>query len=81
MIVPAWPAMHIGALGDIHGAFETVQTIMTRHADVPLWVQVGDVATNDGEYFTLESAKLYTRPEQPVPIYIATAGPVNAKKK
>jgi hypothetical protein len=44
--------MQIGALGDIHGEFETVQAIMSRHADVPLWVQVGDVATNDGEYFT-----------------------------
>ncbi|MBM3772695.1 MAG: hypothetical protein FJW27_15685 [Acidimicrobiia bacterium] len=44
--------MHIGALGDIHGAFDTVQQIMDRHADVPLWVQVGDVASNDGEYFT-----------------------------
>jgi uncharacterized protein len=43
--------MVIGALGDIHGAFETVQTIMTRHPDVPLWVCVGDVASNDGEYF------------------------------
>jgi hypothetical protein len=44
--------MLIGALGDIHGAFETVNTIMRRHADVPLWVSVGDVASNDGEYFT-----------------------------
>ena len=44
--------MQIGALGDIHGAFDTVQSLMTRHFDVPLWVQVGDVATNDGEYFT-----------------------------
>jgi hypothetical protein len=43
--------MQIGALGDIHGAFDTVQAIMTRHADVPLWVQVGDVASNDGQYF------------------------------
>jgi coenzyme F420-dependent glucose-6-phosphate dehydrogenase len=25
-------------------------------------------------------ARLYTRPEQPVPIYVATAGPVNAKR-
>jgi coenzyme F420-dependent glucose-6-phosphate dehydrogenase len=40
----------------------------------------GKVVKHDGEYFTLESAKLYTRPEQPVPIYVATAGPVNAKK-
>ena len=30
--------MQIGALGDIHGAFDTVQRIMKRHADVPLWV-------------------------------------------
>jgi len=44
--------MLIGALGDIHGAFDTVHEIMERHADVPLWVQVGDVASNDGEYFT-----------------------------
>jgi hypothetical protein len=44
--------MKIGALGDIHGAFETVQAIMSRHADVPLWISVGDVASNDGEYFT-----------------------------
>jgi hypothetical protein len=44
--------MQIGALGDIHGAFETVQVIMKRHEDVPLWVCVGDVASNDGEYFT-----------------------------
>ena len=44
--------MQIGALGDVHGAFDTVQTIMKRHPEVPLWVCVGDVASNDGEYFT-----------------------------
>ena len=43
--------MLIGALGDIHGAFDTVQTILKRHQDVTLWVCVGDVASNDGEYF------------------------------
>jgi hypothetical protein len=43
--------MLIGALGDIHGAFDTVQELMTRHVDVPVWVQVGDVASNDGDYF------------------------------
>jgi coenzyme F420-dependent glucose-6-phosphate dehydrogenase len=40
----------------------------------------GNVVRHKGEYFTLERAKLYTRPEQPVPVYVATAGPVNAKK-
>ena len=41
----------IGALGDIHGAFDAAQDIMARHPDVPLWVQVGDIASNEGEYF------------------------------
>ncbi len=40
----------------------------------------GNVVKHKGEYFTLESAKLYTRPEVPVPVYVATAGPINAKK-
>jgi coenzyme F420-dependent glucose-6-phosphate dehydrogenase len=40
----------------------------------------GKVVKHDGEYFTLESAKLYTRPEKAVPIYVATAGPMNAKR-
>jgi len=44
--------MQIGAFGDIHGAFDTVQDIMARHPDVPIWVQVGDVASNEGEYFS-----------------------------
>jgi hypothetical protein len=44
--------MQIGALGDIHGAFDTVHGIMRRHDDIGLWVCVGDVASNDGDYFT-----------------------------
>ena len=44
--------MQIGALGDVHGTFDIVNDIMTRHADVPLWLCVGDVASNTGEYFT-----------------------------
>ena len=43
--------MQIGALGDIHGAFETVDDVMKRHGNVPLWLSVGDVASNDGAYF------------------------------
>jgi G6PDH family F420-dependent oxidoreductase len=40
----------------------------------------GEVVRHRGEHFTLESAKLYTRPERPVPIYVATAGPINARR-
>ena len=44
--------MQIGALGDIHGAFAEVDAIMARHPEVALWVQVGDIASNEGSYFT-----------------------------
>ena len=40
----------------------------------------GKVVKHDGEYFTLESARLYTLPAEPVPVYVATAGPLNAKR-
>jgi coenzyme F420-dependent glucose-6-phosphate dehydrogenase len=40
----------------------------------------GQVTKFQGRHFKLESAKLYTRPEEPVPIYVATSGPLNAKK-
>ncbi len=40
----------------------------------------GAVVRHRGEHFKLQSAKLYTRPETPVPIYVATSGPLNAKK-
>ncbi len=43
--------MQIGALGDIHGAFDTVCDIMSRHGDIGIWMSVGDVASNDGGYF------------------------------
>lgn len=40
----------------------------------------GKVARHDeGSYFTMERVRLWTLPEQPVPIYVATAGPVTAK--
>ena len=40
----------------------------------------GAVVRHRGDHFRLESARLYTRPEDPVKIYVATAGPVNAKR-
>jgi len=83
--------MQIGALGDIHGAFDTVDDIMKRHADVPLWISVGDVASNDGEYFTpraplywikgnnedfdVVAAAIAGRPPAPMLHYLANGGP------
>lgn len=40
----------------------------------------GKVVRHQGKHFRVESARLYTRPEQPPPIWIATSGPYVSKK-
>lgn len=50
--------MKLGALGDVHGDFASVRTIMIRHPDVPLWVSVGDLGDAMGRY-----------EEPPAPLY------------
>lgn len=40
----------------------------------------GKVFKTRGKHFTVESAKLYTLPESPPPIVIATSGPINAQR-
>ena len=50
--------MIFGALGDIHGDFESARRIMERHREVPFWLCIGDVATDDGRYEALP-APLY----------------------
>ena len=42
--------MQFGALGDIHGDFDSVRRIAARHPEIPFWLCVGDVATADGRY-------------------------------
>lgn len=50
--------MLIGAVADIHGSFEALTRAMDRHADVPYWICVGDLASRTGAY-----------PEPPKPLY------------
>ena len=47
--------MRFGALGDIHGDFESVRRTMRRHPDIPFWICVGDVADDQGRYEPVES--------------------------
>jgi coenzyme F420-dependent glucose-6-phosphate dehydrogenase len=42
-----------------------------------LWRE--DRVTYEGEYFRTESATIYDRPDEPVPLYIAASGPTAAK--
>ncbi|HEV2127637.1 MAG TPA: TIGR03557 family F420-dependent LLM class oxidoreductase [Thermomicrobiales bacterium] len=40
----------------------------------------GKVVKHQGKHFRVESAKLYTLPEKAPPIYVATSGPIMAKR-
>ena len=42
--------VQVGALGDIHGDFETVRRIQRRHPAIEVWLCVGDVANGEGRY-------------------------------
>ncbi|WP_431910344.1 glucose-6-phosphate dehydrogenase (coenzyme-F420) [Amycolatopsis thermoflava] len=42
-----------------------------------LWT--GDTVDFAGDYYTLVNARIYDRPERPVPVYIAAGGPVVAR--
>jgi G6PDH family F420-dependent oxidoreductase len=63
-----WPEVNVRS----EMMFESIE-IITRLFE-------GKVVKHRGKHFKLESAKLYTRPDEPVPIYVATSGPINAKK-
>jgi hypothetical protein len=42
--------MLFGAVGDLHGDFETLDRVMKRHPEVAFWVCPGDLATVLGDY-------------------------------
>jgi uncharacterized protein len=42
--------MKLGALGDVHGDFASVRTIMARHPDIQSWLSVGDLGDAEGGY-------------------------------
>jgi coenzyme F420-dependent glucose-6-phosphate dehydrogenase len=63
-----WPEPHV-RLKMMQEAIEIIKKLFS-----------GKVARHDdGKYFTMERVRLWTLPEQPAPIYVATAGPITAK--
>jgi Icc-related predicted phosphoesterase len=42
--------MFFGAVGDLHGDFDALDRVMSRHPEVAFWVCPGDLAAENGEY-------------------------------
>jgi coenzyme F420-dependent glucose-6-phosphate dehydrogenase len=63
-----WPEPHV-RLKMMQEAVDIIKKLFTgKH-----------IRHDNGKYFKIERVKMWTLPEQPVPIYIATAGPITAK--
>jgi coenzyme F420-dependent glucose-6-phosphate dehydrogenase len=58
----------------INRMFEAIEIIRK------LFDSRGKDVKHEGKFYKLESTRLWTMPDEPPPIYIATAGPVTAKK-
>ena len=56
--------------------FEAIELINTLYAAS----LAGKDVKHRGEFFTMETTRIWTMPEQAPPILVATAGPLNAKK-
>jgi coenzyme F420-dependent glucose-6-phosphate dehydrogenase len=63
-----WPEAPV-RLERLMEAIEIIQALFT-----------GKVIKHRGTHFNVESAKLYTLPEAPPPIYVATSGPIMAQR-
>ena len=68
-------ALNEHVIGGVWPEAPTRLAMMTEAVEIIKKLFTGKVVKHKGEYFTLESAKLYTMPDTPPPIYIATAGP------
>jgi G6PDH family F420-dependent oxidoreductase len=54
--------------------------ILVEAIDVIQKLLSGKTMRYDGEFIKMETVKLYTRPEQPPPIFVATSGPVMSER-
>ncbi len=63
-----WPEA-VARLDVLAEAIEVIRKLFT-----------GKTVKHRGPYFNVESARLWTLPEKPLPIYVATSGPVNAER-
>ena len=66
-------------LGDRWPDWDVRARMLTESVEVIRELWTGEVTSHEGEFYTVENARIYTLPEQPVPIHVAASGPRAAK--
>jgi G6PDH family F420-dependent oxidoreductase len=60
--------------GDPWPNASTRRAMLREAVDVLRRLWSGDLVTYDGEYFSIDAARIYTRPEGRIPVYLAAGG-------
>ncbi|WP_372348450.1 TIGR03557 family F420-dependent LLM class oxidoreductase [Streptomyces sp. KL116D] len=68
-------ALNEHILGDAWPAVDVRLEMLEEAVHVIRSLQTGDEVTHRGKHYTVENARLYTVPEEPVPIYVSGFGP------
>jgi coenzyme F420-dependent glucose-6-phosphate dehydrogenase len=76
----AGEALNEHIVGDYWPEAPTRLRILMEAIEVIRKLFSGKVVKYSGEHIKLESAKLYTMPDAPPPIYVATAGPIQSRR-
>src|SRR4051812_20289444 len=62
-------------LGDRWPDWDVRSRMLAEAVEVIRTLWRGEVTSHDGEFYTVENARIYTLPEHPVPIHVAASGP------
>ncbi|MFF3006734.1 TIGR03557 family F420-dependent LLM class oxidoreductase [Kitasatospora sp. NPDC057940] len=65
--------------GDGWPSFETRAGMLEEAVEVMRKLFTGEVVSHRGRHYTVDTARLYTVPEQPLPIYVSAFGPKAAE--
>jgi G6PDH family F420-dependent oxidoreductase len=66
-------------LGDRWPDWDVRARMLRESVEIIRGLWTGDVTSYDGEFYTVENARIYTLPERPVPIHVAGSGPKAAE--
>jgi G6PDH family F420-dependent oxidoreductase len=72
-------ALNEHILGDPWPSVGVRQEMLEEAVDVIRLLHRGDEVSHHGKHYEVQEARIYTRPEQPVPIYVSGFGPQGAE--
>src|SRR3954452_13341645 len=68
-------ALNESIFGDAWPNTDVRRDMLAEAIDVMRQLWTGEVVNHRGPHYTVQNARIYTRPEQPIPVYVSGFGP------